>query len=234
MVLADWVWLVALLPLAAFLLITLGGRRLRRPDVVAGVAMAVAFLVSLGVLRGVALGAAPEWHAVWATFGQTTVGLGYRIDALSSVMLAIITFVSLMVQIYSMGYMHGDARYRRYYGVLSLFSAAMIALVMADDLLGLFIAWELVGLCSYLLIGHWYEQAEVRYAAIKAFIVTRIGDVALLLGLFVVFAATGSLSFAAIHAAVASGAIAGPVITAAALLIFGGAVGKSAQFPLHV
>ncbi len=159
---------------------------------------------------------------------------GIIIDPLAIAMLGLATLVALMVQIYSLGYMRGDARFDWYYAFHALFIASMLTLVLADNFLLLYVAWELVGLCSYLLIGFWFERPEAREAAKKAFIVTRIGDVGLLVGILLLWSQVGSFSMADAFAAAQSGAIDHGVATMAALLLFLGAMGKSAQFPFHV
>ena len=159
---------------------------------------------------------------------------GILIDPLTIAMLGLVTFVALMVQIYSLGYMHGDPRFGWYYTVHALFVAAMLTLVLADNFLLLYVAWELVGLCSYLLIGFWHERPAAREAAKKAFIVTRIGDVGMLLGILLLYKYVGNFSMSAAFDAARTGAMGHSVTTAAAILLFLGAMGKSAQFPLHV
>ncbi len=159
---------------------------------------------------------------------------GIIIDPLAIAMLGLATFVALMVQIYSLSYMKGDARFDWYYAFHALFIAAMLTLVLADNFLLLYVAWELVGLCSYLLIGFWFERPTAREAAKKAFIVTRIGDVGLLIGILLLWREVGSFSMADAFVAAQSGAMSQGVATAAALLLFLGAMGKSAQFPFHV
>jgi NADH-quinone oxidoreductase subunit L len=163
-----------------------------------------------------------------------TIHLGLIMDSLTAVMLIVVTVVSLMVQIYSQGYMDGDPGYHRYYAWMSLFTASMIGLVMADNLLFLFVFWELVGLCSYLLIGFWFHKPSAADAAKKAFIVTRLGDFGFLAGILLLFLNTGTFDIAELHELAIAGALAGTVLTWAAIGIFAGAVGKSAQFPLHV
>src|SRR5690606_13262252 len=138
---------------------------------------------SLGVLMDVLGGAGMALHLDWAIHGNLRLNLGFQVDQLTAVMLVIVTLVSLLVQIYSTSYMHGDVRYKRYYSVLSLFSFSMLGLVLADNLLFLFIFWELVGLCSYLLIGHYFEEQPNVRAANKAFLTTRVGDVGFSLGI---------------------------------------------------
>ncbi len=159
---------------------------------------------------------------------------GISIDPLTVVLLGLITFVALMVQVYSLGYMHGDPRTDWYYAFHALFIASMLTLAVADNFLLLYVAWELVGLCSYLLIGFWFERPSAREAAKKAFIVTRIGDVGLLIGILLLWREVGSFSMTAAFDAAQSGAISQGTATIAALLLFAGAAGKSAQFPLHV
>ena len=159
---------------------------------------------------------------------------GMLIDPLTIVLLGLITFVALGVQLYSLEYMKGDPRFGWYYAWQALFVAAMLTLALADNFLLLYIAWELVGLCSYLLIGFWFENPGPREAAKKAFVVTRIGDVGLLVGILLLWLNVGSFSMTDAFAAAASGQLSDGVITAAAILLLLGAMGKSAQFPFHV
>ncbi len=170
----------------------------------------------------------------WVEFGGFQLRIGFYVDEVAVVMLAVVTFVALMVQVYSIGYMRGDSHYGWYYAVMSLFAFSMLTLVLADNFLMLYITWELVGLCSYLLIGFWYERRSAAEAAKKAFVTTRIGDVGLLIGILLFYRETGSFDFQEIIAAAESGAIGDPMLTIATLLVFAGAVGKSAQIPLHV
>ena len=165
-----------------------------------------------------------------------SVGLswGIIVDPLTIAMLGLVTFVALMVQIYSLGYMHGDPRFGWYFAVHALFAASMLTIVLADNFLLLYVAWELVGVCSYLLIGFWHELPSAREAAKKAFIVTRIGDVGLLVGILLIWRDVGSFSMLEAFEAVRTGAMSEGVATAAAVLLFLGAMGKSAQVPFHV
>jgi NADH-quinone oxidoreductase subunit L len=149
-------------------------------------------------------------------------------------MFLVVTLVSLMVQIYSTAYMHGDKRYTWYFAALNLFTGSMLNLVIANNLIQLLVGWELVGICSYLLIGHWWEEKENSNAAIKAFVTTKTGDIPFLIGIFVLFAAAKTFNITAIEELVEHGDISHLTLTAAAILLFGGAIGKSAQFPLHV
>ncbi|HLF04084.1 MAG TPA: NADH-quinone oxidoreductase subunit L, partial [Dehalococcoidia bacterium] len=159
---------------------------------------------------------------------------GMIIDPLALVMLGMVTFVALMVQVYSLGYMKGDPRFGWYYAFHALFAAAMLTLVLADSFLLLYVAWELVGACSYLLIGFWHERPAAREAAKKAFIVTRLGDVGLLLGILLLWREVGSFSMIEAFEMAHSGAMGQGVATTAAILMLLGAMGKSAQFPFHV
>jgi NADH-quinone oxidoreductase subunit L len=168
----------------------------------------------------------------WMSQGPATIWMGYALDGLSAVMLVVVGTVALMVMLFSVGYMSEERDYNRYFTLLSLFTASMTGLVLADNLVGIFLAWELVGVCSYLLIGFWYEKPSASAAAIKAFLVTRVGDVGFLLGLAVLWQATGRMGLADVVAAVPD--LPTGTVAAAAGLLFMGAAGKSAQFPLHV
>jgi NADH-quinone oxidoreductase subunit L len=170
----------------------------------------------------------------WVVVGNLSVHVGLLVDSLTAVMLAVVSFVSLMVQIYSQGYMHGDPGYHRYFAFMSLFTACMLGLVMADNLVFLFLFWEGVGLGSYLLIGFWFHRPSAANAAKKAFIVTRFGDFGFLAAILLLFYNTGTFDIGQLHSLAITGILAGSTLTWAAIGIFSGAVGKSAQFPLHV
>jgi len=170
----------------------------------------------------------------WIFIDGFIFNLSLIVDSLTAVMLVVVTTVSLMVQIYSQGYMHGDPGYHRYYAWMSLFTASMLGLIIAGNLLLMFVFWEMVGLCSYLLIGFWFHRPSAADAAKKAFIVTRLGDFGFLVAILVLYYNTGTFSVAELHSLAITGALAGATLTWAAIGIFAGAVGKSAQFPLHV
>ncbi len=228
-------WLIPVLPLAAAFFIALFGHRTTgKGDRVGIGAMSIAFLLSVGVLLDTMGGARWAQHLTWAIHGDLVLNLGFQVDPLAAVMLVVVTVVSLMVHIFSVGYMHGDVRYKRYYAVLSLFTASMLGLVISDNLLFLFVFWELMGLCSYLLIGHYFEERANVHAANKAFLTTRVGDVGMFVGIMLLFAAGGTFRFDELAARIADGSFALPVLAVAAILLFIGPVGKSAQFPLHV
>jgi len=169
----------------------------------------------------------------WLVVGDIAIRIGVTLDSLAAVMLIVVTSVSLLVQIYSQGYMHGDPGYSRYFAFMSLFTCSMLGLVLADNLLFLYLFWEGVGLCSYLLIGFWFHKPEAARAATKAFVVTRIGDFGFLAAILFLFAKTGTFDIGELHQLALIGALGGTVLTWAAIGVFSGAVGKSAQFPLH-
>ena len=170
----------------------------------------------------------------WVLIGDLSIHVGLLIDSLTAVMVVVVTLVSLIVQIYSQGYMEGDPGYQRYYAFMSLFTASMLGLVLADNLVLMFLFWEGVGLGSYLLIGFWFHKPSAANAAKKAFIVTRFGDLGFLAAILLLFVNTGTFDTEELHALAISGALSGTVLTWIAIGIFAGAAGKSAQFPLHV
>lgn len=170
----------------------------------------------------------------WISSGNFDVGADFLVDQLSVTLALVVTGVGTLIALYSIGYMHGDERFSRYFAYLTLFAAAMLTLVFADNLLVMFVGWEGVGLCSYLLIGFWFERKAAADAAKKAFVVNRIGDFSFLLGMFLLAGSVGSLTVGDINIAASTGVISGGIATIAALLLFGGAIGKSAQLPLHV
>ncbi|MBA7596239.1 NADH-quinone oxidoreductase subunit L [subsurface metagenome] len=169
----------------------------------------------------------------WLVIGDTVIRFGVTVDALAAIMLIVVTSVSLLVQVYSQGYMHGDPGYSRYFAFMSLFTAFMLGLVLADNLIILYVFWEGVGLCSYLLIGFWFHRPAAARAATKAFIVTRIGDFGFLAAILFLYFKTGTFDIGELHHLALAGAIGGTVLTWAAIGVFSGAIGKSAQFPLH-
>ena len=231
-------WLIPVLPALAFPLIVFLGKRMPGKGAEIGiVAVAVSFLMSLIVMAHfVANGNARPEEAgfTWFDLGGFSLQVSMFVDGLTAVMFCVVTFVSLCVQIYSTAYMHEDRRYTWYFAALSLFTASMLNLVIANDLIQLLVGWELVGICSYLLVGHWWEDKVNSNAGIKAFITTKTGDVPFLFGIFVLILATGTSNMHSINLGADQGAIGQGLLFAGALLLFGGAIGKSAQFPLHV
>jgi NADH-quinone oxidoreductase subunit L len=233
----GWLWAILCAPLAAWGLIVLYGRKLGAVSgyltiLGVGIACAISFIVLFNVIDADG-GIATHSHE-WFRAGPLVVNLGVRIDGLTAIMLVVVTTVSLLVQVYSIGYMEGDPGYGRYFAHMALFTTSMLGLVLAGNLFQLFIFWELVGLSSYLLIGFWYHKPSAAAAAKKAFIVTRIGDLGLLAAILLVWTRAGTFDIAAIQDWATSGDAKGYIVTLFALGIFAGAAGKSAQFPLHV
>jgi NADH-quinone oxidoreductase subunit L len=225
------------LPLLVFFVLTLFGRYLKEgAQFVAIFGVATSLVFSCFALFFVLRGDGPIDFAVnWIDLGEGgSFQMGVYIDGLAAMMLVVVCFVSLMIQLYSGAFMQGDKRFAWYYAVLNLFTASMLGLVLAPNFIELYVFWELVGLCSYLLIGHWFEKPSAAKAATKAFIVTRIGDAALFVGIIMFWRATGTTSFEGITQAAQAGFIGGSLFTVAVVLVFIGAIGKSAQFPLHV
>jgi NADH-quinone oxidoreductase subunit L len=229
------------LPALVFLVLVLTGRLLKENAqyvAILGVTISLVFSVfALLFVAGIVPdGGVPiEFSVSWIDLGQGgSFPMGVYIDELAAVMLVVVCFVSLMIQLYSGAFMEGDKRFAWYYAMLNLFTASMLGLVLAPNFIQLYIFWELVGLCSYLLVGHWFEKPSARDAAVKAFVVTRVGDAALFVGIIIFWATTGSTAFTDISEAAQAGFIGGSLFTTAVILVFIGAVGKSAQFPLHV
>ncbi len=239
---SELVWLIFLLPLFSFVIISLFLRPFfnHKPGL-GGYVTIAALLGSLGLsIWALTEVMAAPGHSLpipdinWMVIGGgLTIHLGLILDSLSAVMLIVVTVVSLMVQIYSQGYMHGDPGYHRYFAFMSLFTGSMLGLVLADNLLFLYVFWEMVGLCSYLLIGFWFHRPAAANAAKKAFIVTRLGDFGFLAAILLLYFNTGTFDIAGLHSMAIAGTLAGTTLTWAAIGIFAGAVGKSAQFPLH-
>ncbi len=235
-------WLIILAPLAGVLLNGLLGRRLgkRLVGVIACSAIFVAFIAAALCFRHLVQLDADEraLHVpgfVWLPVGALQVSFGILLDPLSVVMALVVTGVGLLIHIYSIGYMAHDENYSRYFTWLNLFTASMLLLVLADSFLVLFVGWELVALCSYLLIGFWFERKSAAAAGNKAFMVNRVGDVGFLVGLLLIFATFGTFDYSGVFASAgAKLQVGGPIVTAITLLLFIGATGKSAQIPLYV
>ncbi len=251
----ELAWLIPALPFAAFGIIGLVTRRNAELSsfvtiVAIAASCAIAWLLFFRVLGGETFEQQIPWLALDL---ETALTFGIRVDPLAAVMLIVVTTVSLLIQIYSRGYLyepeeegereghHGppapllrDSGYARYFAYMALFTASMLGLVLANNLLAIYIFWEGVGLGSYLLIGFWYRKPEAAVAAKKAFVTTRFGDFGFLIGILYIFWSTGTLEFTRLAELSEAGEISSTVLTIGALLIFAGAVGKSAQFPLHV
>jgi NADH-quinone oxidoreductase subunit L len=240
--------LIPLLPFAAFIVIGLFGHWIRdRAHWIAVPAVLGSFVLAASAFFDIAQGTPVRLTLYsWISSGSFQVPIGFYIDRLAAAMLLLVTIVSGLVHVYTIGYMRGDAGYARFFSYIALFTFSMLMLVMADNFLQLYVFWEAVGLCSYLLIGHWYERKAASDAAMKAFIVNRVGDFGFGLGVMLVFALFGTLQYEQVFAQAAShahetlnllpfgGAWPVNVLTLLCLLLFAGAVGKSAQVPLHV
>ncbi|MBI5777031.1 MAG: NADH-quinone oxidoreductase subunit L [Nitrospirae bacterium] len=241
--------LIPLLPFAAFLILGLFGLWIKdRAHLVAVPAVVVSLILSVLAFIQVLDGRQTTMPLyTWLTSGDLRISLGISIDRLTAAMLILVTTVSSLVHIYTIGYMHGEKGYARFFAYIALFTFSMLMLVMADNFLQLFVFWEAVGLCSYLLIGHWYERPSACAAATKAFVVNRVGDFGFMLGLLLVWYSFGSLEYRHVFAQAADfvgetmnllrpfgGTWEVSTLTLMCLLLFAGAVGKSAQVPLHV
>ncbi|HET7026845.1 MAG TPA: NADH-quinone oxidoreductase subunit L [Candidatus Limnocylindrales bacterium] len=234
--------LIAALPLAGFALTAVVGRRLDKEAHWLPVGMVLASWVLSMIVAFSALTASGPFadggYGVklwdWIPAGTFNVQAGLFVDNLTACLLIVVTTVGLLVHVYSIGYMAHDAGYWRFFAYLNLFMVSMLILVLGDSFLTVFVAWELVGLSSYLLIGFWYRKRSAALAAKKAFIVNRVGDVGFALGIMAIFASTGTLDIRASIEHLISGAPLAVPLPVIALLVFTGAVGKSAQFPLHV
>lgn len=227
-------WIIPLFPLLSFLLLILFGRKLKEKSAyIASFLLFLSFIFSSFALFQRLSAPTYKWEGVWLNIGELQLTAGFEINQLNVLMLVIVSLVSLLVHIYSRGYMGGDERISVFYAYLGLFTFAMLGLVMSPNLLQTYIFWELVGVGSFLLIGFYFFKEDAKAAAKKAFIMTRIGDVGLLIGMILLFWQTGSLEYDEIFASVQAGDISGSMLTLIAILIFIGAIGKSGQFPLH-
>jgi NADH-quinone oxidoreductase subunit L len=238
--------LVILFPLVGFLFNGLLGRKIKNETIVGSIgtlAVAVPFFIALGIFFEMLSLPAEERSKIitvfqWISAGSLSVNVAFQVDQLSILMTLIVTGVGSLIHLYSIGYMHGDAGFWRFFTYLNLFIFAMLNLVLADNYLLMFLGWEGVGLCSYLLIGFWYdrnfEKGTTGDAAKKAFIVNRIGDFGFLLAMFLIFNTFGSLTYETVFAQAAGFSVGDNVIFWITLLMFVGATGKSAQIPLYV
>ena len=244
----DQAWLIPAIPAAAFVILLIFGPYLpRKGDWLAIAAIGTSFILVFPVLADLLDQAdgttyvAGEKAWEWLSFdlagaGETfNIEIGFYVDPITIVMLAVVTLIALMVQVYSISYMKGDSRYGWYFTAMSLFVASMLTVVLANNLLLLYAGWEAVGFCSFLLIGFWYEKRSAAEAAKKAFITTRIGDVGLLIGIIMLWLeGPNTFNIQEIIAFAEEGGYETTYLTAAVLFLFMGALGKSGQFPLHV
>jgi NADH-quinone oxidoreductase subunit L len=243
--LEDLIPALVVLPIAGFGLTALIGRRLgKQAHWIPVLAILAVWIIAMALVIDVLGGSAPllpgseESHGyavtafTWIPAGAFHVDVGFVVDSLTACLLIVVTTIGLLVHVYSIGYMSHDPGYWRFFAYLNLFMFSMLLLILASSFLVVFVAWELVGLCSYLLIGFWYRKRSAALAAKKAFIVNRVGDVGLALGIMFIFVSLGTLDIREVIARI--GELDSTTIVIIALLIFAGAMGKSAQFPLHV
>lgn len=237
---ADQIILVPLLPFLAFVINILAGHWIKNRAAWLSIATSsIACAIALPVCWSVFHGAHFSRQATWLILGNMPLKFGYSMDPLSASLLFMVTVVGTLIQVYAMGYMHGDERYSRFFAYVSLFMSAMLTLVISDNYLLFFMAWEIMGLCSYLLIGFHFVKDSAANACKKAFLTTRIGDIGFLLGFLTLFSVIGTLNFAEMNTIMAKvhgghATLNMALLAASALLIFCGTIGKSAQFPLHV
>ena len=232
----ELAWLIPVFPVIGVLINGLFGKHVgeNAGPIASGMA-GLSFLVVLGIAGQMIFGAGgshtiPLW--TWVEAGSLSVSMSFLIDPLSTIMLLVVSGVGFLVHVYAVGYMHGDPGYPRFFTYLNLFMLSMFLLVLGDNYLVMFVGWEGVGLCSYLLIGFWYEKQSASDAGKKAFIVNRIGDAGFLLGMFLIWTLTGSLTYTEVFQAAPE--MSAAMASAVGLLLFVGAVGKSAQIPLYV
>jgi NADH-quinone oxidoreductase subunit L len=238
------VWLVPTLPLLGVAINGILGKWTRDRAHILGVGTTgLSCLIAFGIFLQAAVGATLNWDAyLWIPVGEFQATVGFLVDPLSAVMMLVVTFVGFLIHVYSVGYMHGDPGYARFFTYLNLFMTSMLVLVLANNYLLMFLGWEGVGLCSYLLIGFWYQKQSASDAGKKAFVVNRIGDAGFLLGLFLIWRTFGSLAYAEVFPQAAlireilerDSVFGLSLVTWMTLLLFVGATGKSAQLPLYV
>src|SRR5215472_5197087 len=237
----DLLWLVPAVPFASATILALFGPRLPRKAIAAIAVLSIAISAVVAFSIGTSFAVAPPadnaytqrlW--TWMDVAGFHPEIALHLDALSLVMILVITFVAFLIHLYSTEFMWDDEGYSRFFAYMNLFVGAMLTLVLADNLLLLYLGWEGVGLCSYLLIGFWYLEEANGQAARKAFLVTRLGDTALAIGLFLLLTRLDTLDIqTSMQRAAETWPVGAGVATAVAVLLLGGAVGKSAQLPLH-
>jgi len=237
----DLVWLIPALPLAGFLLILLFGRVLGEPraGILATVMTASSFLVVVGVYFDLLSRTAEERHHVvtlfsWLPVGSLQVDMALLADPLSITMALFVTGIGSLIHLYSIGYMHGDPKFSKFFLYLNLFVFSMLMLVLGENLLVTFLGWEGVGACSYFLISFWHTRDSAATAGKKAFVTNRVGDWGMMVAMFLAFSSVGTLSYAGINAAADGGKLAAVTATGIAMMLFVGACGKSAQLPLYI
>jgi NADH-quinone oxidoreductase subunit L len=244
----EHAWLIPLIPGVAFAIIILFGKFEINGKRVLPLAGAEVGLASMVVALVLAIGTAYQWiHHIrgiaeaepvikswtWWQVGGAPFGLGEHIDGLAVLLLFLVTFISTLVQIYSLEYVRGDRRFTHFFASLTLFSAGMLTMVLAENMVQLILGWEIMGLCSFLLIGHWWEEETNSRAALKAFLTVRVGDIGLLVGTAIMFGASGTFTIRGLHDWANDPSTGHTVLLWAAVALFIGCIGKSGQFPLH-
>jgi NADH-quinone oxidoreductase subunit L len=244
----EHAWLIPLIPGVAFAVIILFGKFEVNGKRVLPLAGAEVGLGSMVIALVLAIGTAYQWiHHIrgvaeaepvikawtWWQVGGASFGLGEHIDGLAVMMLLLVTFISTLVQLYSLEYVRGDRRYTHFFASLTLFSAGMLTMVLAENMVQLILGWEIMGLCSFLLIGHWWEEETNSRAALKAFLTVRVGDIGLLVGTAITFGASGTFTIRGLHDWANDPSTGHTVLLWAAIALFIGCIGKSGQFPLH-
>jgi len=235
----QYTLLIYFLPLIAFGIQIFVGKRLpRQGDWVSIGAVLATLVLSIALFAGMLLDNNPnfkqDFSFTWLETANFKISMGFLIDNITIIMLLVVAIVSSASHIFSLKYMEGDPRYSRFYAYLSLFTFSMNGIVLANSLMLLYMSWELVGLSSYLLIGFWFEKDSAANAGKKAFLTNRVGDIGFFIGIMLLFTAIGSFSYSDVFAGVASGMLGTTILTVAGIGLFMGAVGKSAQFPLHI
>jgi NADH-quinone oxidoreductase subunit L len=236
---SSYAWLVPLFPLLAFIMLVILGKQSKKTGtIIAITASTISFILSFYIFIGRMVHDSVNytWDQMnWLQLGDMNLTMGFEVSNLNTLMLLIVSFVGLMVNFYSIGYMKDDERYNVFFSYIALFTFSMLGLVISINLLQFYIFWELVGVCSFLLVGFWFHKPAAKAAAKKAFIVTRIGDVGLFIAILMLYwyMPNHALDFTSIYNAVETSAIDPTIVTWIAILIFIGAIGKSGQFPLH-
>ena len=230
---------ILFLPLAAFVIQIFFGKRLpRQGDWVSVGAIIITLILSIAMFVAMLLGDDPafkqEASFTWLDMGAFSIQLGFLVDNITVIMLLVVSLISTCTHIFSLKYLEGDIRYSRYFAYLGLFTFSMNGIVLSNNLISMYMSWELVGVSSYLLIGHWFEKDSAANAAKKAFLTNRVGDIGFFIGIMLIYTAIGSFVFDDIFEGVSTGMISGATLTLAGVGLFFGAMGKSSQFPLHI
>ena len=230
---------ILFLPLAAFVIQIFFGKKLpRQGDWVSIGAISITLILAIAMFVGMLLDYNPDFRQeasfTWLDMGAFSIQLGFLVDNITIIMLLVVALISTCTHVFSLKYLEGDIRYSRYFAYLGLFTFSMNGIVLANNLISMYMSWELVGVSSYLLIGHWFEKESAANAAKKAFLTNRVGDIGFFIGIMLIYTAIGSFTFTDIFDGVAGGVLAGTTLTLAGVGLFMGAMGKSSQFPLHI